>query len=91
MKRLETFKELFEEVKKLYPETEISCQGILYNVIHFEKQTRIAYCKKGKWEGFYFYGEHMSVHHDKNYKRKSKDPQKIYNVIKSIKECEDEK
>jgi len=85
--RIKTFEELCEEVKKLYPD--LNKLGINYAQIKNENLNFTFYfndCLSPKdWTTLIRYNLSFILAI-----KEIKDPQKIYNVLKAIKECEDD-
>lgn len=88
-KKIETFKELFEKTKKLYPDINVVDYGIGFEIDIKTKKLRmlgINYHKSGEY--YITFDGGLYLWYEKEFK--CTDPQKIYNVIKAIKECEDD-
>lgn len=80
---IETFEELFKKIKKLHKNAEIETHKNS-RWIEFKAPFGICYSIKEKTNGLQMYLDCYEMH-----EKVLKDPQKIYNVIKAIKLCEE--
>jgi hypothetical protein len=88
---IDTFEELFKKVKKLYPNAEIEIDED-EKIIHLKdyNENQINYWTGDKYHsGGYSLGLWIKEIGNYLFYASDSDPQKIYNVIKSISECEE--